>query len=153
MGRAVHRFREGRLWNSSIPGCGRRSRLVAVGAAPLGLAHQPGRLQSQPGHGVAELVAVPLDQMLVKMLHVELAVALLVETLHPRQLGRRRPFRRRLADPPVMRSVDAVLLVARRQRAEIAPRPAEQLAGLLPRQSTLPVALQRLFETKHENLP
>ena len=121
--------------------------LLAVGAAaPLLRAHQAGPVQRQPRHRVRELVVVPLYQLLVEMLHREVAVALLVEDLHPGQLGQRRPPRRHLAQPPVAQPLRPVLLVAQQQPAEMPPRHAQNLARLLGRQPPLAVALQRLFE-------
>jgi hypothetical protein len=68
--------------------------LFAMSAtAPLVLDDEASSLQRQPGHRVAERVVVPLLQLLVKMLHREVAVALLIEDLHTRQLTRRRPPR------------------------------------------------------------
>jgi hypothetical protein len=122
-------------------------------AAPLLRPDQPGRLQRQPGHRVRELVVVPLYQLLVEMLYREIAVALLVEDLHPRQLRGRRPPRRGLAQSSVAQPVTALLLVAPQQPPEMAARHAEQLARLLGRQPPLAVALQRLFEPEHKHLP
>jgi hypothetical protein len=128
--------------------------LLAVPAvAPLLRRDQAGRVQRQPGHRVAEIVAVPLHQLLVEMLHREVAVALLVEDLHPRELGRRRPSRRRLAEPPVAQSLGTFLRIAHRQSAEMPARHAEHLARLLCRQPPLAVALHRFFEPEHEDLP
>jgi hypothetical protein len=45
--------------------------LLAMRRAPRCRPHQPRPLQRQPGHRVAELVMVPLLQLLVKMLHGE----------------------------------------------------------------------------------
>jgi len=124
-----------------------------VGAAPLGLRCQTARLQRQPHHGVAELVVVPFLQLLVKMLHREVAVAFLIEDLHARQLARRRPPRRRPAEPPIAQTLNPFLVVAHHHPAEIPPRHAQHFPGLIRRQPAFPVALQRLFESKHEDLP
>ncbi len=75
--------------------------LLAVCRALRRRFDQPRRVQCQPGHCVAELVIMPLCQLLVKVLHRELAVALLVQTQHAQDLFGRRPPARRLADPPV----------------------------------------------------
>ena len=75
--------------------------LLAVRRAPRRRPHQPCRLQRQPGHRVAQLVVVPLPQLLVKVLHGEVAVALLVEPQHAQDLLGSRAPARRLADPPV----------------------------------------------------
>ena len=53
--------------------------LLAMRTAALGLRRQTRRLQREPGHGVAELVAVPLLQLLVKMLHGEVAIEFLIK--------------------------------------------------------------------------
>ncbi len=127
--------------------------LAMPAAAPFLRRDQPGRVQRQPGHRVAELVAVPLHQLLVEMLHREVAVAFLVEGLHPRQLGRRRPPRRRLAEPSVAQPLGPFLRIAHRQSAEMTARHAEQLARLVRCQPPLAVALHRLFEPEHEDLP
>lgn len=145
MGRAVLEEQHARQRPALAP--------LAMHAAALRRAHQPGGVQRQPGHRVAQLVAVPLDEMLVEVLHVHAAVALLVETLHARQLGRRRPLRRGLADPQVAQPLDAILLVAGHQAAEVPPRHAQQLPGLLARQAPLPVTLKRIFEPAHIDLP
>ncbi len=75
--------------------------LLAVRRAPGRWLDQPGTVQRQPGHRVAELVVVPLHQLLVKMLHRKPAVALLVQTQHALDLLHRGAPARRLADPPV----------------------------------------------------
>jgi hypothetical protein len=64
--------------------------LLAVGTAAPRFRHQPGRLQRRLGHGVAELVTVPLHQLLVEVLHREVAVALPIKRVHPLELARRR---------------------------------------------------------------
>ena len=45
--------------------------LLAMRRAPRRRPHQPGPLQRQSGHRVAQLVVMPLQQLLVKMLHRE----------------------------------------------------------------------------------
>src|SRR6516225_5378608 len=111
--------------------------LLAVGAPTLGFRHQPGRLQRRLGHRVAQLVMVPLHQLLVEVLHREVAVALPIKFVHPLELARRRTARRYLADPPIAQPLDAVLLVANAQPAEVPPRHAQQLPGLLARQQII----------------
>jgi hypothetical protein len=127
--------------------------LAVPAAAPLLRRNQPGPLQRQPGHRVAELVAVPTHQLLVEMLHREVAVALLVEHLHARELGRRRPPRRRLAEPPVAQTLGTLRVMAHQQPPEMPARHAEQLPRILGRQPPLAVALHRFFEPEHEDLP
>ena len=80
-----------------------------VRPAPRRRPHQAGILQGQAGHRVAELVAVPLDQLLVKVLHREAAVHLLVKRPGPGQLALRRTTRRRLADPTIQQPILAIL--------------------------------------------
>ena len=135
-------------WNSSVPGSGRRSR-----SAALGFRHQPGRLQRQLGHRVAELVIVPLHQLLVEVLHREVAVALPIELLHPLELARRRTARRYLADPPIAQPLDPILFVANAQPAEVPTGHAQQLPSLLARQPMLLVLLERFLKARHKNLP
>src|SRR5271155_2627506 len=71
--------------------------LLAMRRAPRRRAHQPRALQRQPGHRVAELVMMPLVQLLVKMLHREAAIVLLVQSQHAQDLRGRRPTARRSA--------------------------------------------------------
>ncbi len=98
MRRAVLEQQHAGQWAALAP-------LAMRAAAPLLRRHRAGPLQRQPGHRVGELVIVPLHQLLVKMLYREVAVALLKEDLHPRQLGPRRPPRRHLAKPPVAQTL------------------------------------------------
>jgi len=120
---------------------------------PLLPGDQAGALQRQPGHRVAELVVVQLLQLLVEMLHREIAVTFLIEDLHPAQLGRRRPPRRDFAEPPIAQPRFSFLLIAHAQPPEMPARHAQQLAGLLGRQPPLAIALQRFFEPQHKDLP
>ena len=48
--------------------------LLAMGAALGGRLDQAGRVQIELGHRVAELVAMPLHQLLVEMLHREVRI-------------------------------------------------------------------------------
>jgi hypothetical protein len=61
---------------------------------------RPPPLQRHPGHRVAQHVRVPLLQLLVKLLHREARVALLVQPQHAQDLLLCRPTARWLADPP-----------------------------------------------------
>jgi hypothetical protein len=155
MGRAVLEQQHAgeRPWAFSPRACPVGLALLAMGAAPLRLGDHAARLQRQPCHGVAEVVMVPLLQLLVEMLHREVAVALLVEDLHARQLRRRRPPRRRPAEPAIAQPLLALLLVAHHQPAEIAPRHPQHFPGLVRRQPPFSIALQRLFESNYEYLP
>jgi hypothetical protein len=86
---------------------------LAVGAAaPRVRQDEPGALQRPPGHRVRELGVVPRLPVLVTILDRAVAGALLVENLHARQLGRRRPPRRDFAETAVAQAVGAVLLIA-----------------------------------------
>lgn len=79
--------------------------LLAMRRAPRRRPHQPRPLQRQPGHRVAELVMVPFLQLLVKMLHRETLIALLVEAQHAQDLLGRRSSARRLADPAIAQTL------------------------------------------------
>ena len=48
--------------------------------------HQAGAVQVNLGHAVAQLVAVPLHQLLMEVLHREVRIASPVELQHPRDL-------------------------------------------------------------------
>jgi hypothetical protein len=78
--------------------------LLAMRRAPRRRFGEPGPVQRQPGHRIAELVIVPLRQLLVKMLRREPVVALRVQPQHALDLRHRRPPARRLADPSVAQS-------------------------------------------------
>jgi hypothetical protein len=75
--------------------------LLAMRRAPRRRPHQSRPLQRQPGHRVAELVIVPLLQLLVKMLHREARIALFIQPQHAQDLLGRRPTARRFADPAI----------------------------------------------------
>jgi hypothetical protein len=115
--------------------------LLAVGAAALGFRHQPGRLQRQLGHRVAELVIVPLHHLLVEVLDREVAVALPIKFVHPLELTLRRTARRHFPDPPIAQPLDPVLLVANAQPPEVPSRHAQKLPSLLAGQPMLLVLL------------
>jgi len=70
-------------------------------------------------------------QLLVKMLRREVAVALPVELLHPRQLALWSTTGRHLADPTIAQAFLAILLIAITQSAEMSTRHSQQLAGFL----------------------
>jgi hypothetical protein len=127
--------------------------LAVDAAAPPCLGDQAGPPQAQSGHRVRELVVVPPHGLLVERLHREVAAALLVEDLHAARLRGRRPPRRRPAQPPLAQPLGALFLAADEQPAEMPPRHARNLAGLLRAQPPLAAALHRLFEPEHENLP
>jgi len=145
MGRAVLEQQHARQWSALTP--------LTVRTATPSLGRQTRRLQRKPGHGVTEFVAVPSLQLLVKVLHREIAIEFLVKPPHPRQFRLWHPTRRRLAKPPITQSLRTILVIPDHQPAEMSARHAKQLTGLLRRQLPLPMALRRLFELKHENLP
>jgi hypothetical protein len=127
--------------------------LLAMRAATVALRHQSRCLQREPRHGVAELVVMVLDEMLVKMLGVEIAVAFLEQPLHARELGCRRPPWRRLAEPAIAQALDPVRVVANAQPAERPPRHPQKLARFLRGETPLSVAAQCFLKSNHENLP
>jgi hypothetical protein len=96
---------------------------------------------------------MPTHQLLVEMLHREVAVEFPIKRVHARQLALRRPARRYLAYPPIAQALDPILIVADTQPAEVPPRHPQQFSSLLSRQSLTAVQLKRLFETHHKNLP
>jgi hypothetical protein len=118
--------------------------LLAMGAAAARRLHQAGSVQLELGHRVAELMAVPLHQLLVKMLHREIPVLVAVKPEHPLQLFLRRPPRRSPTHPPIGKSRFALILVTRRpalKRAHMHPQHLGclrlcDLAPLLPLQQT-----------------
>ena len=73
--------------------------LLAVRRALRRRFDQPGPVQSELRHGVAELVIVPLEQLLVEVLNREVGVLVPVEPEHPLEFLLRRPPRRRAAAP------------------------------------------------------
>src|SRR6516164_7047000 len=95
---------------------------LAMRPPPLRFRYQPRRLQREPRHRVAELVIVPPHQLLVEMLHREVAIALTVKIVHPLKFTRRRPARRYFPDPAIAQTIDPVLLIANAQPPEITPR-------------------------------
>jgi hypothetical protein len=126
---------------------------LAARAAPLRLRHQPRRLQRELRYRVAELVIVPPHQLLVEMLHCEVAITLTVKIVHPLEFTRRRPAWRYFADPAITQAFDPILLIANAQPPEITPRHPQQLAGFFSRQPMPLVLLKRLFKTRHKYLP
>ena len=118
--------------------------LLAMSAAAARRLHQAGNVQIELGHRVAELVAVPLHKLLVKMLHREGRVLVAVKPEHPLQLFLRGPPRRSPAHPPIRKPRFAFILVTRRpalERAHMHPQHLSRLllcdlAPLLPIQQT-----------------
>ena len=96
---------------------------------------------------------MPLHQLLVEVLHREVAVALSIKLVHPLELALRRTARRYFAEPTITQPLDPVLLVAHAQPAEVPTRHPQQLPGLLARQPMLLVLLERLLKAHHKNLP
>ncbi len=87
--------------------------LLAMRAAAARRLHQAGSMQIELGHRVTELVAVPLHQLLVKMLHREVLILVAVKPEHPLQLFPRCPLRRGTPKPPIGKSRFAIILVTR----------------------------------------
>jgi hypothetical protein len=53
--------------------------LAPVGATPRRRLHRAGLLEMQPGGGVAELVTMALDQLLVEVLDRKLLISLMIQ--------------------------------------------------------------------------
>ena len=96
---------------------------------------------------------MPTHQVLVEMLHGEVAIQLAIKLLHSLELAPRRSPRRNLADPPVTQALDPGLLVAHTQPPKMPARHPEQLSGLLTAQPMATILLERLLKAPHENLP
>ena len=96
---------------------------------------------------------MPLHQLLVEVLHREVAVALSIKFVHPLELALRGTARRYLADPTIAQPLDPILLVANAQPPEVPSGHAQKLPGLLTGQPMLLVLLKRLLKPRHKNLP
>jgi hypothetical protein len=96
--------------------------LLAMRRAPRRLHHQASALQMHLRHRVAQLVAVPLHQLLVKVLHREVRVTASVQIQHPRNLRHARPPRRALPQPAVSQAHRTLITQA------IAPAPKRPFA-------------------------
>src|SRR5215471_12741565 len=105
--------------------------LLAMSAAAARRPHQAGGVQIELGDGVAQLVAVPLHQLLVKLLHREGRVLVAVKPEHPLQLFLRCPPRRSPAHPPIGKPRFALILVTPRPALERAHMPLQHLSRLL----------------------
>jgi hypothetical protein len=121
--------------------------LAAMGAAPRRRPHRAGLLEVEPGGGVAELVAVPMLELLVEVLDGEALVRLLIQRAHTLELVLGRPPGRRLADPAVDQAVGPVLLVALPPTAQGPFADPERRRRLAMAQPTPLPALQQLLET------
>ncbi len=74
--------------------------------------YQPSPLQSLFHPGVAQLNPVLLAQLLVKMLHVQIEIAISIQSQNLLHRGQRDPFGGRLSPPSVEQTVIAVRFVA-----------------------------------------
>jgi hypothetical protein len=120
--------------------------LAAMDAAPGRRLDHPGLLQVQPGGGVAELVAVPLLELLVEVLDGEVLVLLLVQRPHALELVLGRALRRRLADPAIDQAVRPLLLVALAPAAQRPLAHPERPRRLGMAQAALLPTLQQLLK-------
>jgi len=105
--------------------------LLAMRAALARRPHQTRHVQMQLGHRVAEPVVVPLQEVLVEMLHREVCVLVPVKPEHPLQLRRWRPLRRRPPQPSIGKTCLALLLIPLRPALEGAHVDAQHLRRLL----------------------
>jgi len=121
--------------------------LAAMGAAPRRRRHRPGLLQVEPGGGVAELVAVPLLELLVEVLDGEALVVLLIQRAHALELVLGRASGRGLADPAIDQAVRPLLLVALAPAAQCPLAHSERPRCLGMAQATLLPTFQQLLET------
>ena len=121
--------------------------LAAMGTAPGRRLNDARLLQVQPGRGVAELVAVPLDQLLVEVLDGEALVGFVIQPEHALELVLGRTMRRRPADPPIDQPVSAVLLVAPPPTTQGPLADPQRRGRLGMAQTALVPTLQQFLET------
>ena len=121
--------------------------LLTMGAAAARRLHQVGSVQMELGHRVAELVAVPLRQLLVKMLHREIRILVAVKPQHPLQLFLRCPPRRSPAHSPIGKPGFALILVTRCPALERAYMHPQHLSRLLLRDLSALVPVQQTRKT------
>src|SRR5712671_5872781 len=99
-------------------------------ASPL---YQSGSLQGQFHPGVAEFNLVLLAELLVKMTHVQIVIALPVQPQNLLYHRQRNPFGRRLSPPPVEQPVIAELFVTFPPAPHVPVADADDLCCLPPR--------------------
>src|SRR5216683_2705935 len=99
-------------------------------APPL---YQPGSLQGQFHPGVAEFNLVLLAELLVKMTHVQIVIALPVQPQNLLDHRQWNPFGRRLSPPPVEQTVIAELFVTFPPAPHVPVADADDLCCLPPR--------------------
>ena len=121
--------------------------LLAMRRAPRCRPHQPRPLQRQPGHRVAQLVMVPLLQLLVKMLHREPRIAFLVQSHHAQDLLGRRPPARPPADPPIAQALRPLIAQPVPPAPERPLRHPQHLRGFSLRQFAPLMPLEQPLET------
>jgi hypothetical protein len=107
--------------------------LLAMGAAAARRLHQPSGVQRELGHRVTELIAVPLHQLLMKMLHREVPILVAEKPEHPLKFLPRRPARRSSPQPTVGKPRIAFILVAPGPALEGAHMHPQHLRRLLLR--------------------
>ena len=95
--------------------------------------HQPRPLQGLLHPGVAEFDLMLLPQLLVKMPHVQIGIALAVQSQNLLHLRQWNPLGRRPAAPPVEQPVIAELLVALPPAPHVPIADADDLGCLPPR--------------------
>jgi len=120
---------------------------TAMRPAPGRRRHRAGLLQVQPGGGVAELVAVALLELLVKVLDGEALVHPPIQHAHALQLALGRSPGRRLASPAVDQALGAILLVAMAPATKRPLADPERQRRLAMAQVPLLPTLQQLLET------
>jgi len=108
--------------------------LLAMRAAPRRQRHELALMQDALRPGVAVGEAVVLHQVLVEVLCGEAVVALAVELLEPLAPARRHALRRRLAEPPIGETGDALFLKPSAPSAKRPLRHAEDFRRLDPAQ-------------------
>lgn len=86
--------------------------LLAMRRPAPGLLHQPRRLQGQPGHRVAQPIAVVALKLLVRMLGRMIEIALAEQRAGPGEFPGIRAPRRRLAKTPILQPLSPFLRVA-----------------------------------------
>jgi hypothetical protein len=94
-----------------------------------------------------------IDELLVEMLHREVAIARAVKIVNSLKLMRRRMPGRHFADPPIAQALDPILFIANHKAPEIPARHSQHFPGFLPGPPASLVLLKRLFETRHKSLP
>ena len=127
--------------------------LLAMRRPALGLLHQPRSLQGQPGHRVAQPIAMVALKLLVRMLGRVIEIALTEQRAGPGEFPGIRPPRRGLAKTPILQPLGPVLRVAQMQPPELPARHPKQFPGLLRCQTALREPVHNILKSHHEYLP